>query len=100
MPKPKVFAKLPLSSPLEQLDDLLRRNVIIKYQISVPRTFLPIIGYFQRLLLQTFAKKFKSDETYIFRNTMQSGKSREKKLQHKSCAQTLLVTHIDQRKIC
>ena len=66
-------------SPLEQLDDLLRRNVIIKYQISVPRTFLPIIGDFQRLLLQTFANFFfKSDETYIFRNTMQSGKFRQK----------------------
>lgn len=80
MPKPKVFAKLPLSSPLElQLDDLLRRKVMIKYQISVPRTFLPIIGYFQRLLLQTFANFFfKSDETYIFRNTMQSGKFRQK----------------------
>ena len=48
-------------SPLElQLDDLLRRNVIIKYQISVPRTFLPIIGDFQRLLLQIFANFFQT----------------------------------------
>jgi hypothetical protein len=80
MPKPKVSAKLPLSYPLElQLDDLLRRKVIIKYQISVPRTFLPIIGDFQRLLIQSFAIFFKNQTKLISSEIQCNPENLEKK---------------------